>query len=289
MTDTTPTPTLNARLHPLAGGEPPPLSDRLMRALEAHAAASAADVATCRELANRMADPVVHVLVHDGGSEWVIDISDNGAGISPELVSRLFEPFSRGGGTGSGGSGLGLAIVRALVDGFGGDVRYERAPEGGAQFVVRGPKGDRTIQAADFYQDTFVTALESNEILTEVQIPKARSGQGNAYSKLEKRVGDFPIVGVAANLHLGAKGTIETVGIGLTSVGPTALKATEAEQHLVGKAADDAIFDDAGKLCQGIARPTSDLRGPAEYKAAMVRVLARRALGRARDRARGGA
>lgn len=159
----------------------------------------------------------------------------------------------------------------------------------GAQFVVRGPNGERTIQAGDFYQDTFVTALESNEILTEVQIPKARSFQGNAYVKLEKRVGDFPIVGVAANLHLGAKGTIESAGIGLTAVGPTALKATEAEQNLVGKAPDDAAFDDAAKLCQRIAKPTSDLRGPAEYKAAMVRVLARRALGRARDRARGGA
>ncbi len=159
----------------------------------------------------------------------------------------------------------------------------------GAQFVVRGPNGERTIPAVEFYQDTFVTALESNEILTEVQIPKARSGQGNAYVKLEKRVGDFPIVGVAANLHLSAKGRIESAGIGLTAVGPTALKATQAEQHLVGKAPDDAAFDDAAKLCQGIAKPTSDLRGPAEYKAAMVRVLARRALGRARDRARGGA
>jgi len=63
MTDAAPMPTLNPWLHPLAGGEPPPLSDRLMRALEAHAAALAADVATCRELANRMADPVVHLLV----------------------------------------------------------------------------------------------------------------------------------------------------------------------------------------------------------------------------------
>jgi PAS domain S-box-containing protein len=75
------------------------------------------------------------------GQEVELVISDNGGGISPELVSRLFEPFSRGGGTGSGGSGLGLAIVRALVDGFGGDVRYERAPEGGAQFVVRLVRG----------------------------------------------------------------------------------------------------------------------------------------------------
>ncbi len=158
----------------------------------------------------------------------------------------------------------------------------------GAQFVVRGPKGDRTIPAGEFYQDTFVTALEPNEILTEIQIPKARAGQGNAYVKLEKRVGDFPIVGVAANLLLGGKGAIESAGIGLTAVGPTALKAADAERHLVGKAPGEAAFEEAAKLAQGIAKPVSDLRGPAEYKLAMVGVLARRALHRARDRARGG-
>src|SRR6266566_2140499 len=63
VTDTAPVPTLNPWLHPLAGGEPPPLSDRLIRALEAHAAASAADLATCRELVTRMDDPVVGLLV----------------------------------------------------------------------------------------------------------------------------------------------------------------------------------------------------------------------------------
>src|SRR5881628_1167287 len=80
----------------------------------------------------------------------------------------------------------------------------------GAHFVVRGPNGSRSIAAHEFYQDTFVTALESNEILLEIEIPKARLGQGNAYVKLEKRIGDFPIVGVAANLVLGTKGTIES-------------------------------------------------------------------------------
>src|SRR2546425_13232273 len=68
----------------------------------------------------------------------------------------------------------------------------------GAHFVVRGPNGSRSVAAHEFYQDTFVTALESNEILLEIEIPKARPGQGNAYVKLEKRIGDVPIVGVAA-------------------------------------------------------------------------------------------
>ncbi len=158
----------------------------------------------------------------------------------------------------------------------------------GAHFIVRGPKGSRTIPAQAFYQDTFVTALESNEILTEIEIPKARSGQGNAYMKLEKRVGDFPIVGVAANLVFNAKGTIESAGLALTAVGPTALKAVEAERSLLGKIPDRAAFEKAAELAQGIASPVGDLRGPADYKLAMVRVLALRALHQAASRARGG-
>ena len=147
----------------------------------------------------------------------------------------------------------------------------------------------RTIPAHAFYQDTFVTALVSNEILTEIEIPKARSGQGNAYMKLEKRVGDFPIVGVAANLVLNAKGTIDSAGLALTAVGPTALKAVEAERSLVGKAPETAAYEKAAELAQGIASPVGDLRGPADYKLAMVRVLALRALHQAASRARGGA
>ncbi len=159
----------------------------------------------------------------------------------------------------------------------------------GAQFVAAGPSGPRTIAAQDFYKDTFVTALEPSEILTEIQIPVARSGQGNSYFKLEKRIGDFPIVGVAANLILGSKGTIEKAGLGLTAVAPTAVKAGDAERHLVGRAPDDAHFARAAELAESVAQPVSDLRGPAEYKKSMVRVLTIRALRRARERAGGGA
>ncbi|MGQ0797632.1 MAG: FAD binding domain-containing protein [Methanobacteriota archaeon] len=159
----------------------------------------------------------------------------------------------------------------------------------GASFVARGPNAPRTIAAGAFYVDTFTTALEPNEILTEIRIPKARAGQGNAYLSLEKRVGDFAIVGVAANIVLGAQGTVEAAGIGITSAGPTAIKATEAERSLVGRTPDDAAFDRAAKHAMDVARPTSDLRGPAEYKRAMVGVLAARALRRSLERARGGA
>lgn len=158
-----------------------------------------------------------------------------------------------------------------------------------AHYVVRGPRGERTVPATDFYVNTFVTVLEPNEILTEIRVPRARAGQGNAYFNLEKRAGDFPIAGVAANLFLGSQGTIERARIALTSVGATALHAAEAGGSLTGQAPNEASFRKAADLAMAHAKPTKDLRGPVDYKKAMVRVLALRALRRAVERARGGA
>ena len=158
-----------------------------------------------------------------------------------------------------------------------------------AEYVVRGPRGERTVRATEFYVDTFVTVLEANEILTEIRVPRARARQGNAYANLEKRAGDFPIAGAAVNLILGPGGTIEKAGIALTSVGPTALHAAEAAASLTGHVPDEASFKKAADLAAAHAKPTTDLRGPAEYKIAMVRVLSLRALRRASERARGGA
>ncbi len=158
----------------------------------------------------------------------------------------------------------------------------------GAHFVAHGPSGKRTIAADGFYRDTFTTALESNEILTEIQIPEARPRQGNAYAKLEKRAGDFPIAGVAANLVLRPDHTVEGAWIGLTSVGPTAIKAKEAGDALMGRTAGESEFRHAAQLAMNVAQPTADLRGPVEYKRAMIGVLTRRALSWAAKRARGG-
>ena len=158
----------------------------------------------------------------------------------------------------------------------------------GAHYQLKGPKGSRSIAADAFYTDTFTTALESNELLTEVQIPKARPGGGTAYVKLEKRAGDFPIAGVAVSLAL-ASGTITAARIGLTALGPTAILAKEAGDSLSGHAPDEATFRHAAELAMTAAQPVSDLRGPAEYKRAMAGVLTRRGLHRAAERARGGA
>ena len=157
-----------------------------------------------------------------------------------------------------------------------------------AHYQLQGPKGLRSVAADAFYVDTFTTVLEPSEILTEIQVTKPAAGSGNAYFKLEKRAGDFPIAGGAASLVLSG-GTITSARIGLTALGPTAILAREAGESLVGHAPDDAAFRRAAELAMAATQPVSDLRGPAAYKRAMAGVLTRRALRRAAERARGGA
>ncbi len=157
----------------------------------------------------------------------------------------------------------------------------------GASFVVRGPSGERALAAKEFYRDTFVTALEPSEILTEVRLPKYRAGDGGAYLKMERKVGDFAIAAVAARLRSDAKGTIAEAGIALTNAGPTAILAVKAGERLANRAGTDADFLDSGRLAAEAAQPTSDLRGPAEFKKAVIQTLTQRTLQRAWERAKG--
>lgn len=154
----------------------------------------------------------------------------------------------------------------------------------GAEVVARGPGGERTIPLADFFKGIFTTALNDNEILTEIRIATSPAGSGGAYVKVERKVGDFATAGVAAFLVL-RDGACERAGIGLTNVGPTPIKATGAEQFLQGKRLDEDTIGQAAQLAAQESRPTADLRGSVEYKRDLVRVLTGRALRRALERA----
>jgi aerobic carbon-monoxide dehydrogenase medium subunit len=154
----------------------------------------------------------------------------------------------------------------------------------GAEIIAVGPRGQRNIPIKDFFLSVFTTALEHGEILTEIRIPIPRSGSGGAYLKLERKVGDFATVGVAAHVTVDAAGTCAEAGIGLTNVGATPLKANRAEDFLRGKRLDESNIKQAAQLASEAAQPSSDLRGPAEYKVSMVKELTRRALTRARER-----
>ncbi|HXO36062.1 MAG TPA: xanthine dehydrogenase family protein subunit M [Candidatus Acidoferrales bacterium] len=155
----------------------------------------------------------------------------------------------------------------------------------GAQVVATGAHGERVIPIEDFFLSLFSTALQPGEILTEIRVPVPPARSGGAYFKLERKVGDFATAAVAAQVTVDANGAAQYVGIALTNVGPTPIKARKAENILRGKKLDEANIRQAAQLAADEAQPSSDLRGPAEYKKGLVKELAKRALSRAAERA----
>jgi carbon-monoxide dehydrogenase medium subunit len=99
----------------------------------------------------------------------------------------------------------------------------------GAELLARGPQGERTIAANRFYKDLFVTALASDEILTEIRIPLPPPRTGSAYRKLKRKTGDYA---AAVQVTLDAKGAVQRACIALTNAGPTPIEALEASRFL---------------------------------------------------------
>ena len=104
-----------------------------------------------------------------------------------------------------------------------------------AEVVATGPTGERRIPITSFFTGFFATALDPDEILTEIRIPIPPPRSGGAYVKLERKVGDFATAGVAAQLTLGGDDVCEQVRIGLTNVGSIPIEARQAEEVLRGK------------------------------------------------------
>ncbi|HET7114070.1 MAG TPA: xanthine dehydrogenase family protein subunit M [Pyrinomonadaceae bacterium] len=159
----------------------------------------------------------------------------------------------------------------------------------GAKVIATGPNGQREIAVIDFFPGLFTTALEPEEILTEIRIPLPPANSGGAYLKLERKVGDFATAGVAVQISLDDGGNCKQAGVGLTNVGMTPIKATKTEAFLTGKTLDQATINQAAEIAASESQPMDDIRGSADYKRDLVRVLTARALTRALERAKGGA
>lgn len=157
-----------------------------------------------------------------------------------------------------------------------------------AEVVATGPNGARKIPVKDLIIGPLTTALHPDEILTEIRIPAPPPHSGGAYLKIKRKIGDFAAAAVAVQLTLGRGNICERVGIGLTNVGPTPIKAVRAEQRLRGKVVDDETIQQAAQVASDESQPSADLRGPIEYKRALVKVLTVRALKKAIQRATGG-
>ena len=156
----------------------------------------------------------------------------------------------------------------------------------GASYDVTGKTGGRRIGAREFYQGTYLTALEIGEVLTAVRIPRPAAGHGWAYEKLKRKVGDYATAAAAVMLTMKG-GKVERCSIGLTNVADTPLWAEEAAKILTGSPLDAPTIKKAVAAAEAITSPASDARGPALYRTKMAGVMLARALDRAKSRARG--
>jgi carbon-monoxide dehydrogenase medium subunit len=145
--------------------------------------------------------------------------------------------------------------------------------------VLRGPDGERVVDMDEFHVGPYMTAVGDTEMLTEVRF-QIKPGFGGAHEKVERRAGDFAIVAASAALSIQG-GVIKEAGVACSAVGPTTIHAEDAEKALVGQAPSEELFARAGKMAADACSPSSDGRGPADYKRHVAGVLTTRALSRA--------
>ena len=143
--------------------------------------------------------------------------------------------------------------------------------------VAQGPKGRREIAAKDFFVDYFTSALEPDEILVAIKVPKMGSDWGYHYEKFNRTAQAWATVGVAAAVKR-QNGTITEARVALTNMGPSPVRASSVESALAGAAASsDAIATAAANAADG-TRPTSDLHASAEFREHLAKVLTKRAV-----------
>ena len=149
-----------------------------------------------------------------------------------------------------------------------------------ATFVLKGPNGERTVGAGDFFEDYLQTVLAPDEVMTEVRVPKL-NGAGWAYRKFNRRAQDWAVVGSAVIVER-SNGSIGSARIGLTNMGSTPLRATAAEQALSG--ADVGSVAEATQSADEGTTPSSNIAASAEYRRHLARVLTKRAVEEALSR-----
>jgi aerobic carbon-monoxide dehydrogenase medium subunit len=157
-----------------------------------------------------------------------------------------------------------------------------------AEMKCVGPKGERRIAAADFFTFAYTSALDSHEILTEVNFPVPEPESRGVYVKLEAVAGAFATISAAVQMAVDKSGTCQAVGIGVTGRGAVPQQAIAIENLLKGKKLTPELTEEAGRLIQEGAEPIEDLRGSANYKKKALGAIMRRALNECLRRAQDG-
>ena len=156
----------------------------------------------------------------------------------------------------------------------------------GARFRIRSTRGERVLGAEELFVTHLTTALEPDELLTEIEVPVPAPGTGSAFVEFARRHGDFGLGGAAVLVHLAGDGTCESASIALLAAAPTPVRASEAEAFLHGRQLDEETAREAAALAVADISPTSDIHGGSEYRQGLIEALTRRALVAAAGRAK---
>ena len=156
-----------------------------------------------------------------------------------------------------------------------------------AKLTVTGPLGTRTIDAEEFFQGYFSTALADDEVLEEVTIPTKPADTGQAFVELARRDGDFALAGVAAVVQLDAERSVRSSSVALCGVADRPVRARAVEELIHGRSLDDNLLVEAGRLASSTLEPLSDQHASGAYRQEVATVLVERALRQAVDGADG--
>jgi CO/xanthine dehydrogenase FAD-binding subunit len=156
-----------------------------------------------------------------------------------------------------------------------------------AELRILGSQGERTVHPKDFFVSFMTTSLEPEELLAEVRFPPPRPRTGQAWFEMARRHGDFALVGVGAVLTLREDGVCEAARLVYTGVASVPFDAQEAAELLVGEQPNEESFAAAAEHAATDSEPGADIHASAEYRRHLVRVLTRRALKKALQRAGG--
>lgn len=155
----------------------------------------------------------------------------------------------------------------------------------GGRMRAQSKRGDRWIAAPDFFTGALSTSLKSDEMLTEVEIPVAAARSGSCFLEVARRRGDFALIGVACMVRLDDRGRCEQAQIGLCNAGETAVFAADASNSLGGRHIGMGEIDQAAELVQGAIDPGGNVHASKEFQRHLARVLTKRALMTANERA----
>lgn len=149
-----------------------------------------------------------------------------------------------------------------------------------AEMTISSSTGTRAVPSADFFQGHFTTAIESNEMLTQVRFPEWPTEAGAAVVEVSRRHGDYAMVGLACTVHA-PEGVIASAALAFFGVSSAAVRVGEAEAALVGTPPGPEAFAAAAEVVRDVLEPDSDIHATASYRRHVAGVLTSRGLAQA--------